>query len=181
MRTRRKMHESIENRLLTWISRVMSELFVTFGVSPSALAVCNEHGCAPGYLECNEHGCPSSPRIIIESPSVQPAPRQLSDEALRLLLLQQLIRERQRNQQSSPQKTTLPQGCYKTQNGSFCFFSVQTNKRNPNLKKVTFKVDGRLWENIYVDCVNRVAGDGKGARRQLPDSALLLKACSDYN
>jgi len=140
-------------------------------IPTKAIAICNIYGCTPGPYECNIYGCPQdiNPR----------SGTQIYDETLETIrkgLLQELIRR----SINTPTRT-LPSGCYPTKKGGeFCFLEVW-RMSNPNLKKVTFKQDGRIYTNLYIDCMNRIIGNGKGWRERFDTTILYYKACTDYN
>jgi hypothetical protein len=134
--------------------------------SPDVEAICNIYGCTPGPYECNIHGCPQDNNYN---------PLDTIRDAERILL-EELMR-RSRNSQTRQ----LPRGCYEATDGSsFCFISVYTTS-NPNIKKVSFKMDGVVYNSLFIDCVNRVISNGFRSRRKFNTNSVYFKACTDYN
>ena len=139
---------------------------------PAALSICNEYGCAPGYLRCTEYGCPTDPRIIIERAEPQ---RRFGDNPMQdvidLMKLQDMI------QTSAPQ---IPSGCYQLQGGEvFCFLGVSKTEYS-NVKRVSVKYQGREYHNIFVDCYNRRLGKSQGWGDSFATSSVYYKVCTDY-
>jgi len=134
--------------------------------TPNGKAICNIYGCTPGPYECNIHGCPQDKNYD---------PLDTLRDAQRIL-----IEELMRRSRSSETKQ-LPRGCYEVTDGSsFCFISVQAT-RNPNIKKVSFKMDGVVYNSLFIDCLHKVISNGFSSRRKFDTNTVYFKACTDYN
>jgi hypothetical protein len=144
-------------------------LFVADSRSVSAgCTYCNDFGFTPDGRECN-------PFAVCPTPSPTRQLNENLDLIQKLLLIQQMERQNMRSQPAA-----LPPGCYQSKTGLFCYLRVARTP-NPNLKKVSFKTGGgRTYTGMYVDCMNRMIGNGKGWRERFGENSLYLKACTDY-
>ena len=135
--------------------------------------LCNEYGCAPGYLLCNEFGCPSPDQIIIQQRSPSVVPKDLYGDVMKILIEQSI--------KQSINQPPVPTNCVRTSKGLFCYLNVWRTS-NPNLKRVSFKMeDGRVYENYYIDCMKRIISGRLGWSQKFDDNTAYSYACTNYN
>jgi hypothetical protein len=173
METKRKT-QNLAQLIQIPINRIMKLRNIALGLcfggivlyGPDGEAICNIYGCTPGPYECNIHGCPQDNNYN-PLDTLRDAQRILLDELMR----------RSRNSKN----TQLPRGCYAVTDGSsFCFISVFPT-RNPNIKKVSFKTDGVVYNSLFIDCTSKVLSNGFNTKKRFNADSVYFKACTDYN